>query len=106
MQDGAKTLARIWEAAWRAGFGEDRAQGGKFSQGDLSRLYNTATFLPAFPLQSLTLSADDKIVPIGGTPEPSNDASAPRRRPSSSRRRSRGGKKKSASTRAKKKKRM
>ncbi|WP_166298799.1 hypothetical protein [Bradyrhizobium sp. 2S1] len=24
MQDGAKTLARVWEAAWRAGAGEDR----------------------------------------------------------------------------------
>ena len=34
MQDGAKTLARVWEAAWRAGSGEDRAQGAEF---DLNR---------------------------------------------------------------------
>lgn len=66
MQDGAKTLARVWEAAWRAGAGEDRGQGGKFDQGSLSKLYNDPSFLPAYPLQQLTLDADDHIVPVGG----------------------------------------
>ncbi|WP_050422829.1 hypothetical protein [Bradyrhizobium tropiciagri] len=66
MQDGAKTLARVWEAAWRAGAGEDRGQGGKFDQGSLSKLYNDPSFLPAYPLQQLTLDANDHIVPVGG----------------------------------------
>lgn len=65
MQDGAKTLARVWEAAWRAGSGEDRAQGGEFDQDDLRKLYEDPKFLPAFPLQQLTLDANDHLVPMG-----------------------------------------
>jgi hypothetical protein len=67
MQDGAKTLARVWEAAWRAGSGEDRAQAGEFAQKDLRKLYENPAFLPAFPLQQLTLDADGHIVPVGGS---------------------------------------
>ena len=62
MQDGAKTLARIWEAAWRAGEGEDTAQGGKFNQGDLRKLYENKDFLPSYALQSVALDANDHIV--------------------------------------------
>jgi hypothetical protein len=65
MQDGAKTLARIWEAAWRAGFGEDRAQAGVFDQDDLRKLYENAGFLPSYPLQQMTLDADGRIARIG-----------------------------------------
>lgn len=65
MQDGAKTLARIWEAAWRAGAGEDRAQAGAFDQDALRKLYENPSFLPAFPLQQLTLDANDHIVAAG-----------------------------------------
>ncbi len=64
MQDGAKTLARIWEAAWRAGAGETRAQGNEFSQSDLRKLYSNPNFLPAYPLQDVTLSPNDRIVPV------------------------------------------
>ncbi|MGY3586020.1 hypothetical protein ACVIGB_004920 [Bradyrhizobium sp. USDA 4341] len=79
MQDGAKTLARVWEAAWRAGAGEDRGQGGKFDQGSLSKLYNDPSFLPAYPLQQLTLDADDHIVPVGGGRARRRSASTARR---------------------------
>ncbi len=65
MQDGAKTLARIWEAAWRGGNGETTAQGGKFNQNDFRRLYQDAKFLPSYTLQSVTLDASDRIVPTG-----------------------------------------
>jgi len=44
MQDGAKTLARVWEAAWRAGAGETRTQGNKFKQSDLRTLYMKPDF--------------------------------------------------------------
>jgi hypothetical protein len=67
MQDGAKTLARVWEAAWRAGAGEDRAQGGKFNPDDLRKLYENPDFLPAYKLQDVTLDGDDRIVPIAGS---------------------------------------
>jgi hypothetical protein len=66
MQDGAKTLARVWEAAWRAGAGEDRAQGGKFDQDDLRKLYDNPSFLQSFVLQDLTLDANGHIVPLSG----------------------------------------
>jgi hypothetical protein len=66
MQDGAKTLARVWEAAWRAGSGEDRAQGGKFDQDDLRKLYDNPSFLQSFVLQDLTLDANGHIVPLSG----------------------------------------
>ena len=66
MQDGAKTLARVWEAAWRAGGGEDQAQGGKFDQGDLRRLYEDSKFLPSYELQNVTLDPNDRIVPTSG----------------------------------------
>jgi hypothetical protein len=55
MQDGAKTLARIWEGAWRAGAGERLPQGQEFSQDDLRRLYQNPDFLPAFKLQDVTV---------------------------------------------------
>jgi len=81
MQDGAKTLARVWEAAWRSGAGESAARAGKFKQDDLRKLYMDPGFLPAFKLQSLTLSADDRIVPVPGTPVPgSHRAGGGRRR--------------------------
>jgi hypothetical protein len=66
MQDGAKTLARIWEAAWRAGNGESQPQGSAFDQGKLQKLYNTPSFLPAFKLQDVTLDAAGRIVPANG----------------------------------------
>jgi hypothetical protein len=66
MQDGAKTLARIWEAAWRAGKGENGGAGEKFDQGDLEKLYNTPSFLPAFKLQDVELNAAGRIVPKAG----------------------------------------
>jgi hypothetical protein len=81
MQDGAKTLARVWEAAWRAGSGEDRGQGGLFNQGDLRKLYDDPRFLPAFPLQQLTVDATDHLVPIGGSARRAAPSSARRVRP-------------------------
>src|SRR5262249_20885920 len=66
MQDGAKTLARIWEAAWRAGNGERGGAGEKFDQDDLQKLYNTPSFLPAFKLQDVELDAAGRIVPVTG----------------------------------------
>ena len=80
MQDGAKTLARVWEAAWRAGTGEDRSQGGAFAQKDLRNLYNNPTFLPAFTLQNVTLDANDHIVPAGGGTAGQPAASQPRKK--------------------------
>ena len=70
MQDGAKTLARVWEAAWRAGAGETRTQGNKFKQSDLRTLYMKPDFLPAYPLQDVTLSADDRIIPVSVGAQP------------------------------------
>jgi hypothetical protein len=93
MQDGAKTLARVWEAAWRAGSGEDRGQGGAFDQTSLRKLYENPGFLPAFPLQQLTLDADDHIVPTVG--------SAKRTRTSSAQKSRRSAKKSSAKKRGK-----
>lgn len=90
MQDGAKTLARVWEAAWRAGGGEERAQGGAFNQNDLRALYSDLGFLPSYALQNLTLSADDKIVPVAGTPVPARSptrAAGSKRSKSSAKRR-------------------
>jgi hypothetical protein len=80
MQDGAKTLARVWEAAWRAGAGEDRGQGGKFNQDDLRKLYEDPTFLPAYKLQDVTLDADDHIVPVGGSSKRRTTSAARRSR--------------------------
>jgi hypothetical protein len=48
MQDGAKTLARIWEAAWRAGNGEHWSEAGKFTEGQFEALY------PCHPIPSKT----------------------------------------------------
>jgi hypothetical protein len=76
MQDGAKTLARVWEAAWRAGSGETRAQGGEFSQDKLRKLYMDPKFLPAYPLQEVTLSPDDRIIPISGSVGPARGSRA------------------------------
>jgi hypothetical protein len=76
MQDGAKTLARVWEAAWRAGAGERQSQAGEFDQEDLQRLYENPDFLPAFRLQDVTLDSEDRIVPAAMQAA----AAAPRRR--------------------------
>jgi hypothetical protein len=62
MKDGARTLARVWEAAWRAGDGESRPQAGTFAQDDLRKLYSNPDFLPAFRLQDVTLNTSDRIV--------------------------------------------
>jgi hypothetical protein len=91
MQDGARTLARVWEAAWRAGSGEDRAQGGAFDQRSLRKLYENPGFLPAFPLQQLTLDAEDRIVPVGGSAARTRTASAQPARKSAVRKRKRTG---------------
>ena len=56
MQDGAKTLARVWEAAWRSGSGELKPQGGEFDQPSLRKLYCDSKFLPAYKLQDVTLN--------------------------------------------------
>ena len=77
MQDGAKTLARVWEAAWRAGDGEDQAQGGEFDQGDLRRLYEDSSFLPSYELQNVTLDPNDRIVPTSGAATSSPRPAAP-----------------------------
>jgi hypothetical protein len=85
MQDGAKTLARVWEAAWRAGKGESNGAGDKFSQDDLQKLYNTPSFLPAFKLQDVELDAAGRIVPKNGggeanpSPLAAGDAAVARR---------------------------
>ena len=76
MQDGAKTLARVWEAAWRAGSGEDQAQGGKFDQDDLRKLYENSKFLPAYELQTVTLDPNDRIVSTAGGSGGAGSASA------------------------------
>lgn len=104
MQDGAKTLARVWEAAWRAGAGEDRGQGGKFDQDSLSKLYNDPSFLPAYPLQQLTLDADDHIVPIGGSggARRRNATTARRARPQAAKKAVKKGAKKAARNTARK----
>ena len=65
MQDGAKTLARVWEAAWRAGKGETKPQADEFTQDDLRALYEDKDFLPAFELQDVTLDAAGRIVQAG-----------------------------------------
>jgi hypothetical protein len=84
MQDGAKTLARVWEAAWRAAKAENGAAGGKFDQDDLQKLYNTPSFLPAFKLQDVELDAAGRIVSkAGGRGDPqalaAGDAAVARR---------------------------
>ncbi len=113
MQDGAKTLARVWEAAWRAGNGEDAAQGGKFNQSDFRRLYEDPKFLPSYTLQNVTLDANDRIVPTGEAaaafPQsvrrprgatPGNAASGSRRRRGSRRPRSNRGRRQRSKARA------
>ncbi len=93
MQDGAKTLARVWEAAWRAGGGEDQAQGGKFDQGDLRRLYEDSKFLPSYELQNVTLDPDGRIAPVAGAARSAS-------RPAASGARGKPGKKPAANRRA------
>ncbi|MER9191223.1 hypothetical protein [Mesorhizobium australicum] len=63
MQDGARTLARIWEAAWSAGSGEGKHEQGACDQGDLSHLYANPKFLPSYKLQDLTANAKGRLVP-------------------------------------------
>ncbi|WP_242181819.1 hypothetical protein [Sphingomonas sp. CARO-RG-8B-R24-01] len=65
MQDGAKTLARIWEAAWRAGGSPDFGSVA-FAEDDLAALYSRKSFLPSYTLDQLTTGADHHIVPIDG----------------------------------------
>lgn len=57
MQDGAKTLARIWEGAWRAGGGGKLPAAGTLEQSDLSALYRAPNtdFLPAYRLQDVVV---------------------------------------------------
>lgn len=62
MQDGAMTLARIWEAAWRAGQGEANAAVGALAQDDLRHRYSDPSFLPSYKLQDVVLDANDRIV--------------------------------------------
>jgi hypothetical protein len=81
MQDGAKTLARIWEAAWRAGNGESQPQASAFDQGKLQKLYNTPSFLPAFKLQDVTLDASGRIVPANGAADHDSPAGPVRQNP-------------------------
>jgi len=61
--DGAHTLARVWEAAWRKGrAGKPQLTDPAASDQDtLMGLYNRRTFLPSFKLQDLTLK-NGKIV--------------------------------------------
>jgi hypothetical protein len=100
MQDGAKTLARIWEAAWRAGSGEHWPAAGKFTEGQFAALYNNKTFLPSYTLQDVTLDGHDHIVPLtggrSGTTDThptrrSNKILSPRRRTAGTARRRSGG---------------
>ncbi len=67
MQDGARTLARVWEAAYRAGLaapaeGWAAPTATRFAQADLSGLYQRQDFLPSYTLQQITTS-NGKIVP-------------------------------------------
>lgn len=68
MQDGARTLARIWEGAWRAGGGEGLGTHGVFKQNNLADLYNrpNAEFLPAYKLNDLT--TDKGRIIVGASP--------------------------------------
>ncbi len=66
MQDGARTLARIWEAAWRAGGGETNPASGAFPQDALRNLYSDSSFLPSYKLQDITLDGSNRIVPKSG----------------------------------------
>jgi hypothetical protein len=71
MQDGAKTLARIWEAAWRAGRAgkpDPRARPAAFAHSDLEALYNDPAFLRSRRLQDLTTNGSGKIVPKARPP--------------------------------------
>ena len=65
MQDGAKTLARIWEAAWRAG-GSPAFDATTFKQEDLTALYKNHDFLPSYTLDQITTDAGGHIVPLPG----------------------------------------
>jgi len=62
MQDGARTLARIWEAAWQAGQGERNTAAETLSHDALIALYTDKTFLPSWRLQDVHLDANDRIV--------------------------------------------
>ena len=84
MQDGARTLARVWEAAWRAGGSPDMGAQ-EFSETDLERLYNDRSFLPAYTLDQIATDAQGRIVPVAGANANSHGSSrsragAPRRR--------------------------
>ncbi|MEI9992561.1 MAG: hypothetical protein WDM86_21325 [Rhizomicrobium sp.] len=89
MKDGALTLARIWEAAWRAG-GLTAAPPTPFAYADMEALYRQKCFLPSFPLDKVSLGADGKLVvppctetsPGGDGPPPADAkvATAPAKR--------------------------
>jgi hypothetical protein len=87
MQDGARALARVWEAAYRAGLAA-KANGWAaptattFKPADLSALYQQKTFLPSYTLQQITTS-NGKIVPAGSAQAPAPHP--PARRPVSAR---------------------
>jgi hypothetical protein len=65
MQDGANTLARVWEAAWRAG-GSPRMEDETFSEENLKKLYKDPTFLPAYTLDEIETDPQGHIVPVAG----------------------------------------
>lgn len=65
MQDGAKTLARVWEAAWRAGGSPDMTAE-TFSEEQFENLYKDRDFLPAYTLDQIETDAQDQIVPVPG----------------------------------------
>jgi hypothetical protein len=65
MQDGAKTLARVWEAAWRAA-GSPNLGNQAFTEDQFSGLYMKKDFLPSYTLDQLTTDEHDHIVPTDG----------------------------------------
>jgi hypothetical protein len=78
MADGARTLAMLWDSAWKEGGGAgSTAQKGKISQTALKNLYTQRTFL-----ESYTLAAIQAVL-IGkgsgsGSPKPREPKKTPR----------------------------
>jgi len=55
MADGARVLARLWEAAWKVGKGQQApaASLGEIDPGDLQSLYTDKTFVPSLDLDHI-----------------------------------------------------